>query len=129
MKFKLPELKEQFWRLRSKTRLIVCDIENYCIEHFNIVITLTDIFRPYDEYNPISPHPYWRAVDIRVHDPITGMMIFTDEQIDELLNHINVKYDYGDERHRTIMCHEVFDKDGKSKGIHFHVQTREDGRA
>ena len=113
MKFKAPSLKDQFFRVYSKLRLIACDLDYYTQNNFKKEITVTSVYR-----NDKGVHGYWRGLDVRVEH--ARKMFFTKKEIKLILNYINEKYPYDPTRPRkeTIIYHHV--------GLgphHFHCQV------
>ena len=118
MKFKRIALKDQFWCLYPKLRLILCDLDYYSILLTGKEILLTSIYRKGDK----GVHGSWRGTDARVEFD-TGKRIiryYTNEEIRLILQYIKKKYVYDRKRPqmKTIIYHRV-----EGSTHHFHLQT------
>lgn len=104
---------------------IIIDAAKYCHAHFGKPTTITMIYRTqleqdgfykndpkYKKEKFFSPHQLWSAVDLRSH-------IYTQAEIDQLVEYLNGMYNKSNLYAWTTKCHEVSDN-----GMHFHVQYR-----
>ena len=112
MKFKHPILEKQLNRLKPRILALLLYFDYYCKQKFEKEITITSLIRL---NNRKSTHFYGRAADIRVWD-------FTSEQLEQILEHINKSFPYGDNKHKTLIKHE--DISSKDSAIHFHLQVK-----
>ena len=101
---------------------LLFDVRDYCKQEFGKDVVLTMIYRTDDEQDSIyknnaryqkkkfkSPHQFYHAFDLRSRT-------FTSEEIDQLVNYLNDKYNDSNYYRFTAMCHNV------GHGDHFHVQ-------
>ena len=108
MKFKYEQKSHEFWSLKPKLRLILCDLEYFCLNEFGKELIITELLRKPRSDNDV--HPYGRGADIR-------SWIFDDKEKLDIIEYINRKYPYGDGEHDSIIFHDV------GKGEHFHIQV------
>jgi hypothetical protein len=103
---------------------ILKDLNEYTKTNFNLDIVLTHIFRTKEEQETfygkgtkkISPHQLWHSVDIRT-------FIFTHEQISQIEDYINNKYNKNNYYRWTCKNHYIISPDGTINfGNHFHFQ-------
>ena len=114
MKFKYPELAEQFKLLNKRAQVVGYAIDGYCRCNFSIEIVVTSVYR---EDSPT--HSLYCAFDTRV-EPDVGEPIFTDAQLIELKQFTStIKYDTDRPTKPTIYIHA--NKSGKGKHIHCQV--------
>jgi hypothetical protein len=119
MKFKEPENRMQFFSLHPKLMKIVTDVAWYCLENFDVEITITSMIRVGDP----GVHGDGRGCDIRSYD-------FTPEQIATMKYYFNSQYPYGDGKHLTCLPHGDLEHPPVSTGgIHIHFQVRRDGKS
>ena len=121
MRFKTEIIKKEWKKLAEKNPFLyqlLKDIEDYSIDQFNLVPVVTCIYRSQEEtkriygrYKP-SVHEFWRGVDIR-------SWIYTDEQLEQLVNFIKDNYEYDPKRpnKNIVIVHNV------GKGKHVHIQS------
>lgn len=115
---------------RIKDELIKLKIENrglfdlildlyHCAELlFDKDVIMTMIYRTQEEQESIygkgtkkkSPHQFYHAIDIRSR-------IYSQDEIDQMVNYINTKYNEDNYYKWTTKVHEV-----GNHGIHFHIQ-------
>lgn len=101
---------------------LIEDIAKYCKKEFDKMIMITMIYRTQEEqesiygegYTKKSPHQFWHGVDLRSRD-------FTEEEIKQLVDYINEKYNETNYYKFTAKCHEV-----GNHGMHFHIQYLKD---
>jgi hypothetical protein len=117
MKFKEIENKDQFFSLHPKLKLIVCDVAWYCLDNFEVDVTITSMIRIGDT----GVHGDARGCDIRSWD-------FTPNQIEDIKSHFNNKYPYGDGRHLTCLPHGDAEHPPISSSYHIHLQVMRDGK-
>jgi len=124
-----PRLKEEFRKLLKENNplaKLIVDLYHYIGDQFNKDTIITMIYRTQDEQDAIysgnarydkkpwtSPHQYWHGVDIR-------SWLFTDREIDQIVEYLNDKYNKSNYYGWTAKCHKV------ARGaIHFHIQYYE----
>lgn len=122
LRFKSHEVEEEWFsnNLDKRVRWIVLIVAGYCCYHWRHVITITSIFRNYDRAQPHSPHPFWRAVDVRVHDMPEGCA----EGVEAFINGSFV-YDRLRPHLKVALLHTV---SGKPEDLHLHFQVVEEGK-
>ncbi len=117
MKFKVPKLKDQFFQIYPKLRLILCDLDCYSQKRFGKEIIITSLIRKNDK----GVHGYGRGADVRVEYVGWKRLIryYTGKEIASILHCVNSKYIYDFRRpeYHTIIYHRV-----KGSTHHFHVQ-------
>ncbi len=99
------------------------DILTYSQTNFNVTPTITMIYRyqaeqdslykdnkSYKESKFKSPHQFWQALDYR-------NTVYTQQQLIQLLEYVNTKYNPTNYYSWTMKCHEV-----SSNGMHLHLQ-------
>lgn len=99
---------------------LILDVASYCDTNFKKNIVITMIYRTQEEqydiygegYTKKSPHQFWQAVDLRSRT-------FTDEEIKQLVDYINKKYNDKNYYKWSAKCHNV------GHGDHFHIQFLE----
>lgn len=118
-------LIEEIWELKKMNRPllnVLFDIRDYCRDNFGKDVVITMIYRTDDEQDMIyrdneryqkkkfkSPHQFYTAFDLR-------SKTFTLNEIEELVNYLNQKYNNSNYFKFTAMCHNI------GFGDHFHVQ-------
>ena len=122
---------EEIWDLKERNRpllKLMFDVRDYCKKEFNKDIVLTHIYRKDEEQDDIymnhidpemvakylkrkfkSPHQFFHAFDLR-------SFIFTDEEIIQLVDYLNDKYNEMNYYRFTAKCHNA------GSGSHFHIQ-------
>ncbi len=121
MRFKYETLKEEFWQLDPKLRMILTVLDFMCIKRFKKEIILTSLIRP--KTTDSGVHEAKRGADLRTID------YFTPQEIETILEFINLDYPYDPVRPnmKTAIYHEVKetlkDKDTELSGLHIHIQT------
>lgn len=129
IKFKTDRVCNEFEELQDKNYYLedlINDVAQYCKKEFDKNITITMIYRTDEEQDNIykdneryqfkkfkSPHQFWQAVDLRSRD-------FTEEEITQLVDYINKKYNVQNYYKWTAKNHEV-----NGHGEHFHIQYLE----
>lgn len=114
MKFKYPELADQFKLLDKRAQVIGYAIDGFCRGNFGIEIMVTSVYR---ENSPT--HSKYCAFDTRV-EPDEGESVFTDIQLIELKQFSEtIKYDLNRPTKPTIYIHP--NRSGKGKHIHCQV--------
>lgn len=119
--YKTDRLQDEFFELdehNDPLEELVWDVAEYCAREFDKTITITMIYRTQEEqediygekYTKKSPHQFWQAVDLRSRD-------FTDDEIKQLVDYLNNKYDKKNYYDWTAKSHEV-----NNRGEHFHIQ-------
>lgn len=119
-------LFEEFRELRTKNRplaKLLIDLYHWIDDKYKKDVVMTMIFRTPQEQDYLyrnsikykvkpwtSPHQYWHAVDIR-------SLIFTDDEIDEIVEYLNNKYNNTNYYRWTAKAHKV----GEG-AMHFHIQ-------
>ena len=125
-KCKDTRLAEEYDDLKTTNKPLfdlLTDLNDYTNKKFGKGIVLTMIFRTTAEQESIygktaryrkrpfsSPHQWWQATDIRSYT-------FTKEEINQVCDYLNKKYNDSNYYKWTAKCHEV----GKH-GWHFHIQ-------
>lgn len=123
-------LIDEIWQLKKDNKPLLSllfDVRNYVSKNFNKDITLTMIYRTQEEQDDIyrgksnsggreydkkpwkSPHQFAHALDLR-------SKTFTDEEIKELTEYINNKYNGDNYYKTTAIYHNV------GLGDHYHIQ-------
>ena len=121
-------LQEEWGELGSRNvalKNLVFDVASYVWSKYEKNIIITMIYRTDEEQDAIyadderyqkkkfkSPHQFMQAVDLR-------SKVFTNEEIDDIVNHINEKFDDSNWYNWTAKCHDV------GLGDHFHIQYLE----
>lgn len=122
MIFKEPELREQFWKLTPKARLLMCYADYLSQGHMGKPIIVTCIYYK----GGSGVHAVWRAFDIRTED------YYEREDIMKLVEFVNEHYPYDKRRPRmkSAIYHKVNSKkikDYKLKNFvpqyHLHFQV------
>lgn len=112
IRFKTPEMRDEFRHLRRKLISIICAMAVYGFERFNKIITVTSVYRK----NDMGVHGLWRGCDIRTSN-------FTRAERQELSNFINEHTEYDPVREGMHCCiYGTLDKNGKHDD-HFHIQV------
>lgn len=119
IRFKKDVLKDDFFRLHPQLVRILGDMANYCLTHYNHVITISSMIRPQSKDSGV--HETGRAVDIsRYMYNLDGSGVVSQlpqKAIDEVLNYITFEYPRTD-KNQTIKYHNV------DTGFHFHLQVQ-----
>lgn len=123
---RLPEEWNELHQRNSPLRNLIIDLRDHVWIKYRKNITITMIYRTDEEQDRFyannekyqkkkfkSPHQFYQAVDLRSSD-------FTDEEIQELVVYINVRYNDDNYYGWTADCHEV-----SGNGMHFHIQFYE----
>lgn len=107
--FKDNYLEREFLKVDDRVRAIVWLMERIAYHVWGDGLCVTSVYR---NDNPMSPHYYWRAVDLAILEK--GGMAGTER----LRAAINELYPYGDGVHETIvpLAHGSFP--------HLHVQCK-----
>lgn len=119
-------IKQEFGKLRRENRplaMLLIDLYHYVDKKFQKDVVMTMIYRTQDEQDAIyrnnpryekrpfkSPHQFWHAVDIRSRT-------FSDDEIEDIENYLNSKYNDSNYYKWTARCHKVGDG-----AYHFHIQ-------
>jgi len=98
------------------------DISKFVEDKYGLDTIITHIYRKLSEQHKfygkdttrVSPHQLFHSFDIRSR-------IFNNDEIKEIVDYVNTKYNATNYYKTTCMAHEVI-KDGKSFGMHFHCQ-------
>jgi hypothetical protein len=112
MKFKEQKLREHFWQVKPKLRLILCHLD-YCAKNWlRKEITITSIIRPKTTDSGI--HALKRAADVRTKK------VFTKREIEKIMAYFNWHYQYDPKRPniKTFVYHKV-----EGSEFHFHIQV------
>lgn len=105
---------------------LIIDVSKYTMDNFGKGIVITMIYRTKEEQDDIyagterrgrkydekpwkSPHQFYHAVDLRSRS-------FTPQEINQLVDYINAKYNQDNYYKFTAKCHNV------GRGDHFHIQ-------
>lgn len=122
-------LKKEFRMLETENpelKTLLLDLANYTVSNFGkgIVITMItrlqeeqdEIYagterngRKYDENPWKSPHQFWHSADLR-------SSTFSGEEIEQIEDYLNAKYNMDNYYDFTAKCHDV------GLGDHFHLQ-------
>lgn len=106
-------------RVRNKGLLrLLLDLYHYIEDEFEKDTIVTMVYRTQEEQEQIygkntkkkSPHQFWHGCDIRSR-------IYSPEQITQIVNYLNDKYNDTNYYKWTAKCHEV-----NNHGEHFHIQ-------
>ena len=102
-------MREEFWRLTPKMRLIVVDADNYCMEHFHESPAWTEFLRTDEEQlayfnagqtpDKVGVHQLGRGADKRIFSDAAKTL--------DLIDYINKKYQYDPKRPemKTVSIH------------------------
>lgn len=121
-------LIKEIWELRSRNRALLqllFDVRNYVKKNFGKHVVITMIYRTDQEQDKIyqgvvrrgrlydanpwkSPHQFFHAIDLR-------SSLYTDDQINELVDYLNNTYNSRNYYNFTAKCHNV------GLGEHFHI--------
>jgi hypothetical protein len=112
MKFKTPELMEEFYQAPAMLQVMATWFEQLCIAHFSIEPTVTRILETVPGSSGV--HEAGRAIDFR--DEHAGRRLFTDEQVAFLISHMNARFPGNDSKLTCI--HHKF----AGGPAHFHIQ-------
>lgn len=120
------KLKKELVELENKNKLLFDLINNlsYWINsNFKKNTIITMIYRTKEQQDSLyshsdkyknkpwkSPHQFWHALDLR-------SFIYTKDELKEIVNYLNNKYNSTNYYKFTAMVHEV-----GNNGIHFHIQ-------
>lgn len=123
--FKTERCREEYATLESKNRDLrdlIEDVNQQAFKRFGKSVLITMIYRTQEEQDYLyadnakyqkkkfkSPHQFWHAVDLRSRT-------FTEREISQLVDFINVTYNDKNYYKFTAMCHTV------GHGMHFHIQ-------
>jgi len=115
MKFKDESLRNDFWKIDPRCKMVICDLDYFCILKFNKEITITNFMI---KEGTSDTHPEGRAVDIRSFD-------FTENQVQLIKNYLLEKYQYlwaevnkiAGKIYFIVVYHDI------GKGLHFHIQV------
>jgi hypothetical protein len=118
-------LQKEYTQLKSKNKDLldlIEDLNKFSQKEFKKVLTITMIYRTQEEQDYLyrnsekykkrkfkSPHQFFHAVDVR-------SKTFTNDQIKQMVDYINKKYDSKNYYKWTAKCHSV------GHGMHFHIQ-------
>ena len=132
--FKHPALRDEFAGRRSvdgqtihpKIRAPVFALSGYADYHWGKSLTVTEILRDaktqdryyrgsasYQRKPWKSVHQFGCGVDFRAAN-------FTEAETAEMLAFLNDNFDYGDDKHKTAVCHDI------GLGKHLHLQIHPD---
>jgi hypothetical protein len=114
MKFKEPDNKLQFFSLHNKLMTLICSVNTFCIDNYEVEPTITSMIRVGDP----GVHGDARGCDFRSWD-------FKPEQIQQIVDYANKKFPYGDGIHPTCLYH---DAGLGVDNLHLHFQVMRDGR-
>ena len=119
-------IKSEFSSLRKENKplaRLIIDLYRYVDKQHKKDVVMTMIFRKQSEQDSIyrdnpkykkkpwkSPHQFWQAVDIR-------SKIFNDDEIKDIENYLNSKYNSSNYYKWTAKCHKV-----SGGAYHFHIQ-------
>ncbi len=120
MKFKTESAQrlENEWgnvKLAPMVKSIVIDAAQYAKDNWDWDFVITSIHRTTAEDAALHAsgiHIDWRAVDVRTHDQ-------TQQEVDDVANHINGKYGYDPTRPAMKVCF----KEPHGNGVHAHYQV------
>jgi hypothetical protein len=120
-----PRLFQELETLEMENKeltTLLLDMDNYIYTKYGHNCTITHLFRLDEEQELFyknserykkkpftSPHQYWHSVDISSRG-------FTQEQIEDIVNYINNKYNKENYYRWTIKWHNI------GFGSHFHIQ-------
>jgi hypothetical protein len=112
MKFKSAHMMAQYDELPSLLKTIV---EEFCelSVQFGVTPVVTRISDPVPGESGV--HPAKRAIDFR--DEFSGMRLYTPDQVEEIVMHLNTKYERQDGK--VVCLHHSF----KGMPHHFHLQV------
>lgn len=124
MQFKEPRVATEYQELPNKNPKLLTllnDIEKYSLDAFNKEPMVTRIFCTKEEEDAlyvdnmaarpkVSPHEVWEAADLR-------SIIYTDDQINKLVNYVNSRYKYHTGLHPVALYHKI-----SGNAFHFHFQ-------
>jgi hypothetical protein len=121
MRFKEERLRDEFWKLTSLMRMIVCDADLYAESH-GAPLCWTSFIRSEDEQqalyeagdttSKVSVHQFGRGADARP----TGNSILDDE----IRRYISEKYEYDPSRPEKSSC---IIHGGTARHLHFQSLT------
>lgn len=114
-------LKRELTELQNKNRPLydlIIDLYKWVENQFDKDVIMTMIYRTQQEQELIygegtekkSPHQFWQGLDLR-------SWIYTEKEIDAIVNYLNSKYNDSNYYGTTAMCHKV-----KEGAYHFHIQ-------
>ena len=112
MKFKTPELMEEFVQMPAMLQVMAQWFEQLCIVHFGIDPTVTRIKETVPGSSGV--HEAGRAIDFR--DEHAGGRLFTDERVAFLVSQMNARFPGNDSKPTCI--HHKF----AGGPAHFHIQ-------
>lgn len=118
-------IKKEIGDLRSKNKpllKLILDLYHYIEDTFDKDTIITMIYRTQEEQDNIykdnekykqrkfkSPHQFYHGIDLRSR-------IYTQDEIDHIVDYLNDKYNDSNYYKFTAMCHNV------GHGDHFHIQ-------
>lgn len=121
-----PRIKRELGDLRTKNKpllKLILDLYHYVEDNFGKDVVITMIYRTDEEQDYLyrhseryakrpfkSPHQFYHAIDIR-------SWLYTKEEIKQMVDYLNSKYNQDNYYKWTTKVHEVGDN-----GMHFHIQ-------
>ena len=113
-----PRLKEQWesGKLHSGAVAVILYAARWHFLTTGKPVVITSLFRP--KTTDSGVHEDWRAGDLRTWELDDIHQTMWENVINQAFPYV-----YGKEGAHTAKVHEVRGEDGKSKGLHLHVQT------
>lgn len=125
MKNNSKRLEEEWEVLDAQNthlKSLILDLDKYAYDRYQKNLVITMIYRTNEEQDNIykdderykkkkfkSPHQFFQGVDIR-------SSIFNEDEIKDLVNYLNTRYNDSNYYKYTAKCHNV------GLGDHFHIQ-------
>lgn len=112
MEFKSPEMQVQLVKSSIVLQLLVYDAESFITTHFKKQAIVTRVWDSFPGESGV--HPDKRAIDLR--DEHEGERLFTDLEINSIINYLNGKWQRNDGKPTAL--HHSF----QGGPLHLHLQ-------